>query len=388
MKRSNISRRNFVHTSTIAASALLMGQSQKAVSANEKVRVGFIGVGGRGTTLLKNVLRVPDYQVVSICDLRQERVDRAVEIARVEGQEPNPYNDFELMLENEELDACICATEVANHAKVVIPVLEAGLHCFSEKPMESTVEKVDAIVKAARKAKGIYQIGFQRRYNPVFHTTIKAAQDDTLGGITFLQGHWYFPWPVRGWVLDVDMSGGKLVEQACHHLDVFSWVQKNQNPVVCHAMGTITVDHEKHYPHMAEDHSSLNYQFADGKILSYTHFSYMPEKFFAEKLWVMKDEGIVDLNKGLLYPNDAKENDPEEIRIAAETDFYEGTYDQFVSFARHIRNNETPNNNVETGRVSTLMAIMGHQAMYNRNQASYEPSQIRWEDLGSTTDKA
>lgn len=384
MSKSNVSRRRFIQASSVATSALLINQAN-AVGPNDKVRVGFVGVGGRGTTLLKNVLRVPDYEVVAVCDLRQERVERAINVASVEDQKPKGYNDFTEMLDKENLDAVICATEVANHAEVVIPVLEAGLHCFSEKPMESTVEKVDAITKAARKAKGIYQIGFQRRYNPTFHTTVAAAQDNTFGDITFLQGHWYFPWGVGGWVLDVEMSGGKLVEQACHHMDVFTWIM-NAHPVRCQAMGLITVNHDKKYKHMAEDHSSLNFEFPDGTVLTYTHFSYMPEKFFAEKLWVMKDEGIVDLDKGVLYPRVVEDGEKDTVRIADTTDFYEGTYDQFVGFVKHMRNGETPNNNVETGRISTLTALLGHQAMYNWKQREYEPSQIRWEDLGTTTD--
>src|SRR5690606_4149158 len=123
----------------------------------------------------------------------------------------NKYTEFEKLLEKENLDGCIVATEVGNHAKCVIPVLESGIHCFSEKPMESNVEKVDAIVKAARKAKGIYQVGFQRRYAPGFQEAIKFIHDGKLGKIRLMQGMWQWDWSVGGWVGDADMSGGELV---------------------------------------------------------------------------------------------------------------------------------------------------------------------------------
>jgi predicted dehydrogenase len=386
MNKNQVTRRQFIQTSSVGTTALLVGARQ-AVSANDKVRLGFIGVGGRGTQLLKYCTRIPDYEFVAICDKRSERVERAVNISKSENQNPKSYTDFEKMLEQEQLDGVIVATEVGNHAEVVIPVLEAGLNCFSEKPIEANVEKVDQVVKAARKAKGIFQVGFQRRYNPTFHKTIEAAQSDLLGNITFLQGHWYFSGGVGGWVINVDMSGGKLVEQACHHMDVMTWVM-NAHPVTCQAMGLVTQPKSSlpdRVTHYAEDHSSLNFQFPDGTVLTYTHFSFMPHQFFTEKLWVMKDEGLIDLPQGLVYRRKSgQETEPE--RIAKATDYYEGTYEELAAFADHIRRQEKPLSNVETARIATLTALMGHQAMYNRDRKQYEPSQITWEDLGTTTD--
>lgn len=386
MNEQTPNRRTFVKQTSVAAMTAL--SASRVIAANEKVRIAHIGLGGRGTTLLKNILRIPDFEIVALCDLRQDRLDRAMGVCGEEGRKPKTYTDFESMLEKEQLDGVICATEVANHAKVVIPVLEAGLNCFSEKPMDATVEKVDAIVKAARKAKGIYQVGFQRRYNPTFHEGIKLAQSNQYGDIMFLQGHWFFSGGMGngGWVRNVDMSGGKLVEQACHHMDVFTWVM-NDHPIQCQAMGRITFDHIRNVEHLSEDHSSLNFYFKNGVILSYSHFALLPPQFNNEKLWVMKKDGLLSLNEGIAFERkDPKTGDPKQ--YAEETDYYKGTYDEFVGFARHIRNGEKPLSNVETARISTLTALMGHQAMYNRAKQQYEPSMIEWKDIGTTTDLA
>lgn len=387
MSDQTTNRRTFVKQTTSAA-ALTALASASVVAANDKIRIAHVGLGGRGTTLLKNTLRIPDFELVALCDLRQDRLDRAVDICKVEGRSPKTFTDLNTMLETEKLDGVIVATEVGNHAKVVIPILEAGLHCFSEKPMDSTVAKVDAIVNAARKAKGIYQVGFQRRYNPTFHQGIEIAQSNQYGPIMFLQGHWYFSGGMgnSGWVRNVDMSGGKLVEQACHHMDVFTWVM-NDHPIKCQAMGRITFDHIRNVEHLSEDHSSLNFYFKNGVILSYTHFALMPPQFNNEKLWVMKKDGMLSLNEGITFERkDAKNGDPKQ--YAEETDYYKGTFDQFEAFARHIRNGEKPLSNVETARISTLTALMGHQAMYNRPKQQYEPSMIDWSDIGTTTDPA
>lgn len=383
--QSNVTRRNFLQTSGVTASALVM-TSAKVVSANDAVNVAFIGLGGRGRTLLKQVLRIPDFNIVALCDLREDQLGRAMAICEEDDVTPKTYEDFRVMMENENLDACIVATEVGRHAEVVIPVLEYGLHCFSEKPVESTVEKVDAITRVARTSKGIYQVGFQRRYNPTFHKTVAAAQDSSYGMLRAMHGHWHFSGGMGngGWVRNVDMSGGKLVEQACHHMDVFTWVM-NDHPVSCQASGRTTFPHETYPENVSEDISALTFQFRDGAFLAYTHCALLPPQFNNEKMWIIREKALVDLPKGVVYERDSH-RDGEMKTIADETDYYYGTFQQFEHFAKHLRADETPWSNIETARTSTLTAMLGHKAMYNRTTREYEPSMVKWEELGTKTD--
>ncbi len=395
MSHKKFNRRLFMQSSSIAVAAFMAAPKRNAVSANDKIRLAQIGIGGRGSQNLKSCSRIADFEIVALCDLRSERVERGIDIAKTEGHDPKGYTDFEKMLEEENLDAVSVCTEVANHAQCVIPVLEAGLHCFSEKPVDCTVEKVDAITQAARKAKGIYQVGFQRRYNPTFVKGISEAHSDRFGNLTFLQGHWYFPGKPGGWVLDVEMSGGKLVEQACHHMDVMTWVTGSA-PVKCTATGAITVDHShrSNLPeHLAEDHSSLNFEFENGVVLTYTHFSNVPKLLTefspsrliearGEKLWVFKDTGLLDLSRGLAYPHDGE---PEN--FAEATDYFYGSFRQFESFVKDMRNNRKPASHIESARIATLTAIMGHTAMYDWEKKKYGTGTITWEQLASKTNR-
>lgn len=384
---SSVSRRNFLHTTAATTSALLLSQADP-VSANDKVNVAFIGLGGRGRTLLKQVLRIPDFTIVALCDLREDQIGRAMAVCEEEDVTPKTYTDFRAMMEKENLDACIVATEVGRHAEVVIPVLEYGLHCFSEKPLESTVEKVDAITRAARTAKGIFQVGFQRRYNPTFHATVSAAQNRTYGPLRAMHGHWHFSGGMGngGWVRNVEMSGGKLVEQACHHMDVFTWVMMD-HPVSCQASGRTTFPHETYPTHVSEDISALTFQFRDGSFLNYTHCALLPPQFNDEKMWIIREKALIDLPKGIVYERESH-RDGEAKSIAEETDYYYGTFQQFEHFAKHLRAGETPWSNIETARTSTLTAMLGHKAMYNREERTYEPSMVYWNDLATTTDMA
>ena len=383
MDRWDLTRREFLHKSAIGTSALAVGLSGRARAAESKkdeVVIGFIGVGGRGTTLLRKVVAIEGVRVAAVCDLRTERVAAAQRVA--EKFKPKGYTDFREMMEKEKLDGVIVATEVGNHARVVVPVLEAGLNCFSEKPMEANVQNVDAIVKAARKSKALYQVGFQRRYSENFIKAMEKIHSGELGALSFLAGDWQFASGVGGWVINVEMSGGKLVEQACHHMDVMSWVMKDQHPLECVGMGAITVPPANSPKYTAEDHSSVVFRFPGDVVLTYTHTSYCPQKFTGEKLWVYGNKWGIDLSKGELYTADGK-----VVQISEASDFYVGTGEQLEAFAQNIRTGakEKPRSNVESARNATLMALMGHAAFHNLATNKFEPRVIKWEDLGSTT---
>jgi predicted dehydrogenase len=381
---SKLSRRDFLHKTALGASALALGASVRSTarSSEDEVVLGIIGVGGRGSHLLRKIVNVPGVRFAAVCDLIEYKVKRAQEVTAK--WKAAGYQDFRRMLDKEKMDGVIVATEIGNHARCVIPVLEAGLHCFSEKSMDSTVEKVDAVVKAARKAKGIYQIGFQRRYNPGFISAVEKIHGGAIGNITFMQGQWHWPWSVGGWVLDVNMSGGELVEQACHHMDVMSWVMKNQHPVKCVAMGAITAEYTNPPIPTSEDKSSVTYLFPNGTIYSYTHLFYLPPFFQKEKLWVFGEKAGVDLPAGMWYGRDSKE---EQIGEPSGEDWDKGTDEELVGFVEAVRKNDKKlvRSNQETGGVSTLISLMGRMAFYNRAEDKFEPRVVEWKDLGSTS---
>jgi len=201
----NLSRRDFLGTSSVGGAALALGlSSQAAVGKEDEVVLGFIGTGGRGRFLLKQAVNLPGMRFGAICDLKKDALDKAMEILQEQRGKPKTYTDFRKMIETEKLDGIMIATEVGNHAKVAVPVLEAGYHIFCEKPLDADVERVDKFVKAARAAKGITQIGFQRRYKPGYVEAIQKVHAGMVGDVRYLQGHWQWPrLPGGGWVSDV-----------------------------------------------------------------------------------------------------------------------------------------------------------------------------------------
>ncbi len=387
MIKLKTTRRGFVKNAglgAVGATALSLGAAKPARSANDEVVLGIVGCGGRGQSLLKRITNIPGIKIAAVCDLREDRRNQAAYIC--EQYKPNVYNDFRKLLDKEKLDGCIVATEVGNHAKVVVPVMESGIHCFSEKPMEATVEKVDSIVRAARKAKGIYQIGFQRRYAPTFLNGMPLIHDGKIGDLTFLQGHWHWEWSVGGWVANVALSGGELVEQACHHIDVMSWAAQ-ETPNRAMGIGQIIgPGRDLKYEHNSEDQSAVAFEFPSGAIFSYTHLFYLAHHFRSEQLVVHGTKGGIDFHSGLMHP---RGEDAKPVRFGEKVTSWEyGTSLELEAFADHIRNNEIPRSNVETGRLSTLTALMGRMAMYKAKTKKFEGSVVTWDELGTTTDKA
>jgi len=382
-----LSRRQFIGTSAVAASAVALGRASVArgYPASEKVQLGWIGCGARSTMLMQHMMKnVPDAKVVAVCDLIPERMEKAKDFWKRDN--PNGYLDFRKMFEKEKLDGVMAITQICKHAEVAIPVLEAGYHCFGEKPMDKDVQAVDALTAAARKAwkeKGrFFQIGTQRRYHPTYQSCMKEIHDGLIGKVTFMQGGWHWSGDPSGAPTDCD--GGRFIEQASHHMDVMAWAKKDMPPVACVAMGYSQAGKP---PTFSETHSSAIFQWADGTLLSYTHLWLLPAKFEAEILTVFGEKGAVDLNAGMYWGRDEKSK---QLGETSGKNWDKGSAEELADFVANIKagGKRLPNANVETGRVCSLICIMARMAMVNAKKNAYEPAVVQWKDLGSTTDPA
>lgn len=391
-----LSRRRFLQSSALGASALALGARGSAYgfAANEKARVGFVGIGGRGQQLLSAFVKhCSNGSVAAVCDLIPDRIDAGKKIAA--DHKPAGYTDFRQMMDKEKLDGILVATAPSQHTEVVVPVLEAGFHCFAEKPMDTTVESIDQLTLAARRAwkdKGVlYQIGTQRRYHPGYRAGLKAIHDGRIGNVGFIQACWHWPWMVgRG---KIERMGGMLLEQACHHVDVALWAMKGKPPRRCVAMAKSQSNQPEGPAVYTETHSATAWEFEGDVIFSYTHLFYLAKHFVEEKVQVHGSGGGIDLVHGMLYKfQDAEDKSPpdpgERIGIDSGDDWQIGTNEELVDFVENIRTGakRMPDANVETGRAAALACIMGRLASVNLKKNRYEPSVVEWKDVGSKTD--
>lgn len=156
------------------------GQEGKS-SPNERIGLGFIGVGPRGMALLREFQQFPDVDIVAVCDVHQERVDKAV--SATQGKAAG-FKDFRRVLDRKDVDAVVIATPPHWHALISILACQAGKDVYCEKPMCLTVAEARAMVQAAERYKRVTQVGTQIHAGQNFRRVVEIVRSGMLGKIT------------------------------------------------------------------------------------------------------------------------------------------------------------------------------------------------------------
>src|SRR5579883_2030255 len=149
-------RREFVKQTALGTAAL-MTFSANILGANDRVRVGMIGVGGRGQELLKQVQQVPNTQLVAVADVYTRRRDEAKQLA----PGIDTLDDYRRLLDRKDIDAVIVASPLHIHKVHFVDVLAAGKDLYSEKTMTWSIPEAEDCLAAARKSDRVIQIGLQ-----------------------------------------------------------------------------------------------------------------------------------------------------------------------------------------------------------------------------------
>ena len=186
---STLKRRDFLRHSAIAAAALsvpafvpreVLGAGRQ-LGPNDRLQVGFIGLGGRARWIL-NKEALPGAEVVAVCDCFRPRCDEVVKEAP--GREKwRKYQDHREMFEKEKLDAVF--VETTTHARVLVAIhaLQAGLDVYCEKPQSLTIAEGRILVKAVRKYNRILQTGSQQRSMPIDRHASKLVREGAIGKV-------------------------------------------------------------------------------------------------------------------------------------------------------------------------------------------------------------
>src|SRR3954454_24962373 len=149
------------------------------------VSIGIAGLGYWGPNLARNFAALPGARLAWLCDGRAELRERhaaSFPQARVTGE----LND---LLDDPALDAIVLATPVPTHAELAIRVLEAGKHCFVEKPMAQSTGDAEAVVNAARAAERTLMVGHLLEYHPGVIKLKQLIDDGTLGRVLYIYGN-------------------------------------------------------------------------------------------------------------------------------------------------------------------------------------------------------
>jgi predicted dehydrogenase len=178
-------RRNFLQS---AAASFGAASSSRVWGANDRIRLGAIGTGDRGSYLMRILNSLPDAEWVAVCDVYDVRREAAVKLT---GGHTAAYTDYRELLERKDIDAVLIATPDHWHATMVVDACQAGKDVYVEKPMTSLPEQGQAVVKAARENKRVVQVGVQQRSGPHFlEAKQKIVDAGLLGQVTLARTWW------------------------------------------------------------------------------------------------------------------------------------------------------------------------------------------------------
>ena len=222
-----INRRTFIKSTTAAGLALgTFGKASVTFGRqppSDTVRVGVMGVNGRGNALAQSFARAKGSEVSYICDVDSRAVAKTVAAVSESGERPalqhkRPMGvaDVRRVLDDPEVDALVIAAPDHWHAPATIMALKAGKHVYVEKPCSHNAREGELLVEAQRKYGHIVQMGNQQRSAPRSIEVIQRIRDGLIGRPYYARA-WYANTrgtlghgqiaPVPGW-LDYELWQG------------------------------------------------------------------------------------------------------------------------------------------------------------------------------------
>ena len=198
-------RRKFIKQSVLSTAGLSIGNevfsapfSQKVLGSNNKIRLGFIGLGNRGSQLLNWFMENDDVEIAAFCDVYEPYISRDrslvskkyLEMGKVpkmnESLSSNVkrYRDYRELLAQKDIDAVCISTPDHWHALQTIHSFEAGKHVYVEKPLTITIQEGREMINAQKKYGKVCAVGLNRRGSHIYQELVQKVQEGVIGKVT------------------------------------------------------------------------------------------------------------------------------------------------------------------------------------------------------------
>jgi len=197
-------RRHFLQA-TAAAGMLapaLAAQEHKH-SANDRVQVAVIGLGGMGTGDAHSSTAVPGVELVAVSDIYQGRLDHAKEVF---GKDVFTTRDYREVLARKDIDAVIVATPDHWHSQISIDALNAGKDVYCEKPMVQRVDDGKKVIEAQQKTGRIMQVGSQRVSSIVYKKAQELYKSGAIGDLNMVEAWWDRNSAIGAWQYSIPLD--------------------------------------------------------------------------------------------------------------------------------------------------------------------------------------
>lgn len=222
----------------------------------DTVRVAFIGAGGNASGHMQRVSEIAEARIAAICDVVGARAEDAASKFGARA-----YTDYRRMLDEEaDLDAVYVSVPPFAHYDAEIRAAERGLHLFVEKPVAITLEKGIEVWEAIARNSVLSCVGYQVRYTPYIENVREFLVDKNMLMVTAQR--WGSMAPTFWW-RQMELSGGQLVEQTTHQIDLIRyWAGEVRNVYATYACKVYNNEPGVTIP----DLQALQMEFANGAI--------------------------------------------------------------------------------------------------------------------------
>jgi predicted dehydrogenase len=386
----SLDRRSFLIAGGLTALA-----STRAFGANDRLRIGVIGAGGRMRGLLNSAesTGVP-FEIVSVCDVYTPRREEVK--SRTSAAAATTCVDYNDVLNDKSIDAVIIATPDHWHVRVARAALAAGKDVYLEKPVTHTLEEGEALLKSVRSSRQILQCGMQQRSWPHFRNAVDLIQGGALGQVTQVRTYWWqnygsnwVPKPVDAAQLDWkqwlggapdqpftlekyshwrwywSFGGGAMTDLFAHWIDVAQWAMKADQPTMATMLGDRYVFKEWECPDTIQ--AAFRYPGFD-----VVYEGMMSSSIDDGGLEFRGKEATLKINRSgmsIFHENVKGDRNP----VLKEESVEDGTILHMANFFDCIKTRKEPNAPVETGIAAARAGHVGNLA-YHRGGVTAWPA--------------
>ena len=334
-------RRSFIKKSVVASSTFSIVPSHvmgfSGVAPNDKIQLGFIGVGKQGRGLMTNFVNYDNAAVVAVSDIDIKKMIYFTETFQKQlvrkkkaSQQLNEIKSYRELLGRKDIDAVVIASPDHWHAQMAVDAAKAGKDIYCEKPLSSSVAEGRAMVDAARKYQRVFQTGSMQRSWERFRHGVELIRNGYIGEIKEIKvavgapykacdlptqetpdtidwDAWIGPAPYRGYHMDLacpledkrwgkwrdykPFGGGMITDWGAHMFDIIQWALDQD-----HSGPTLFT------PPSSPAESGLTYTYDNG--IKVTHSKWGDVN---NEIQFIGSEGRLEVSRSYLrtYPNEA-----------------------------------------------------------------------------------
>ena len=406
--KDDITRRSFGRAAAGAAVGLAAASASRVLGANERIRLGFIGVGNRGGQLLRAFLNHKDAEAVAFCDVWKPYLDRA---RKRNGGKGDTGTDFRKLLDRKDIDAVVVATPDHWHAIQTVDACDAGKDVYVEKPLSVTIHEGRRMVAAARRNKRVVQVGTHRRSSQLYADLARLVQAGTVGKVTVARAYrlsnmwptgmgkakqtdppkdldwdlWLGPRPARPYQPNVApykfrwwrLYSSQAANWGVHYLDAIRWVTGEVAPASVSAHGgRFAVDDDRTIP----DTMEATFEFASGRLAIFGQYEASGNRAMRSgEVELRGTLGTVYVSGGSfeILPErggqfQSREPRMEPVKQRARGGNADLTTLHARNFLDCIRSRKRPNADIEIGHRSTTFSLLANIALATRSRLAWD----------------